>query len=121
MHLLLVSQLHLNFAIYLFFTSYAIIIVISIAIFLPLVARIGEAISGIPRKMRIQTKTRYVFLKTIKHKEYFKKAVALRPIRFSYGSYYPLGKKFARNVFDNMVQNLLSIILLFEISGRRHK
>lgn len=111
---------HLNILIYLFFVSFALIIVIGVGVFLPIVTRTGEIISDLPRKKLNQMKNIHCLSKTLETKIQIKKAVALQPIKFSYGNYYPMGRKFSRNIFDNGVQNLLSMVLLFDLSGKRH-
>ncbi len=111
---------NLDLAVYLFFASYAFVVLLGAAIFLPIVACAGEVINDVRRIKLKQIENIYCSFRTTGNKVKLKKAVGLRSIRFSYGSYYPLGKKFSRNIFDNVVQHLLSMVLLFDLSGKRH-
>ncbi len=102
----------LDLVIYSLFVICALGIAMMTAVFLPIVACTGEVINGACAEKLKQSRNIYCTFKTIENKVYLKKTVALRSIRFSYGSNYPLGNNFSRNYLDNMAQDLLSMVLL---------
>lgn len=111
----------LDATVYSFFATVATIIVVGTAVVLPLVANIGENILELPKIKRGAMKRRYIGFKSLKNLISVKKAAALNAVKFSYGCFYPFCKSFSRNVFDNALQTLLSMVLLFDLNGRRHK
>lgn len=109
----------LDNTVYLFFAVYAFFIILSTAVGLPLVASTGDVICNIPKIKVKYAKLVHCVFRFRCNKIFLKKAVSLRSIRFCYGSLCPIDRKFTRNLFDNVVQNLLSIILLFDMNGKR--
>ncbi len=112
---------YLEPTVYLFFATFGGIIIMGTLLFLPLVSAIGENIVYLPKVKQSIIRKRYCYIKSFKNHIDLKRSKALKPLRFTYGSYYPFGKSFARNVLNNVIQNLLSMVLLFDIHGKRHK
>lgn len=112
---------YLEPTVYLFFATFGVITIVGFLLFLPLVAAIGENIADLPKVKRSIIWKRYCCIKSFKNHIDLKRSKALKPLRFTYGSYFPFGKNFARNFLNNIIQNLLSMVLLFDIHGKRHK
>lgn len=110
----------LEITIYIFFCIFAMTAAVAVAVFLPLVGLTGEQICELPRLKRHHIRTAFCTRKSFGNRVLTKKAASLRPIKFSYGSYYPLGKNFSRNVFGNGIENLLSLVLIYDFHGRRY-
>lgn len=110
---------HLDITIYIFFVITAVIVVVATVIFNPMVRSTGEIITFTPKLKWLEMTSKYLIRASFQNKVHLKKAMSLYPLRFSYGSFYPMGKRFCRNTVDNMVQNLLDVILLFDITGPR--
>lgn len=111
----------LNPFVYSFFALFGLIITYAASIYLPLVVYIAENIVEVPRARRIAMKRRYIGFRTFENRINCKIADALIPLKFSYGGHCPLGKSFARNCFNNGLQTLCSMVLLFDLHGRRHQ
>lgn len=109
----------LDLAIYIFFATYAFLVLLGFALVFPILASTGEVIQDVHRKKLYQIKIIFYKFKTKGNEVYLKKFIALRSIRFNYGGYYPLGRQFSRNIFDNIVQHLFSMVLMFDLSGKR--
>ncbi|CAL8134476.1 unnamed protein product [Orchesella dallaii] len=105
-------------AIYFVFVVAAFIVGSGILVFLPKVAVMGEAITKMPNIKRIEMRKKYTAWKSIQNKIAVKKSNAIRPFRFQYGSFYPMGSNFSRNTFGNVIENAMTLILLFDIDNR---
>lgn len=75
----------------------------------------------VPKVKKIEMRRKLCTRNSFGNQVFSRQAMALLPIKFSYGGYYPFGKSFARNTFRNLVDNLLSMILIFDVSGRRNR
>ncbi|ODM93277.1 hypothetical protein Ocin01_13405 [Orchesella cincta] len=101
--------------IYFLFLMIAFIVWVSAIIFLPEVMLMGEAIAALPHAKRLEMKRRFVLWKTKESKIAYKRSLAIRPFKFQYGNFYPMGRKFSRNTFENGLENIMTLILLFDI------
>lgn len=110
---------NLEASIYSFFVLFAISLITAIGICLPLTAVTGEKILDLPRIKRAALKARYCVRKSLQAKVFVKFAAAVQPIKISFGTDYPIGRRFSRNVFGNLLENLLSMVLIFDMNGRR--
>lgn len=72
-----------------------------------------------PKTKLLEMKNNYIDRKSFGNKIYLKNEKIIS-LKSSYGSYCPMGKMFCRNVVNNMVQNLLNMLLLFDISEISH-
>lgn len=106
----------LHWVVYSLFAAFSIQAVLAALVFLPKVSNIGEMISNLP-KMKYQDMKRKYFCgaRTKTNFIAMKRAKALVQIEFSYGAFYPLGKKFTRNTVGNLIENFLTCILLINI------
>lgn len=112
----------LSFPIYFMFCLFAVFIIFAVCLFLPLVGITGEIVTDILWKRRAALKRKLNNDRHLENKIFVKQVAALLPIKFCYGGYYKLGKSFSRNVFENVIENLLSMILIYDFNGRiEHK
>ncbi|CAL8134470.1 unnamed protein product [Orchesella dallaii] len=105
----------LELPLYFLFLLATFIVGMAVLIYLPKVAVMGEAITKMPNMKRIEMRKKYTAWKSIENKIAVKKSNAIRPFRFQYGSFYPMGSNFSRNTFGNMIENAITVILLFDI------
>lgn len=105
--------------VYFLFSLLALVVVMSITVTIPIFTIMGEAVRELPKHKRKEMRLKYLKRKDLKRLVCLKKGNALGSIRFSYGSYYLIGKRFSRNIIDNVIQHLLSFVLLFDMHGRR--
>lgn len=111
----------LALSIYLIFCILAVIIVASTCLVLPCVSVAGELITGIVKTKQNFFRVGICKTNDLRSKVLERQLRSLLPIRFSYGSYYPLGKSFSRNLLSNVVKDLLSAILIYDFHGRIYK
>lgn len=89
-------------------------------VFLPKVTAMGELICSISKIKYAEACRIYRWRRGLIERLAVKRAKSLIRIRFSYGSFYPLGKKFTRNTFENFLENLLTTLLLFDLNWVRY-
>lgn len=111
----------LGLVLYLLYCSLAIFIIFAICMVLPVVSVAGEQIREIVKTKQTLFVKRFRNRSSLVRRLVEKECMALLPIRYSYGSYYPLGRSFSRNLLSNAVENLLSVILIYDFHGRIYK
>lgn len=103
--------------------------VIAIITVLPMVAVLGDRLAQL-RDIKVNAcneacygigRTNWRKKRTLTGKVNVRRAKAIHPLKFSYGSCFPLGKSFCRNIVGNGIEKLLTFVLLFDISGRVYK
>ncbi|CAL8126120.1 unnamed protein product [Orchesella dallaii] len=102
-------------ALYCMFLNAAFLISVGVLTFLPMAAVMGEAIAELPKIKRLEMRRKYYDLKTLANKVAMKKGVAIQPLKFQYGGFYPMGKNFSRNTFGNLMENMMAVVLLYEM------
>lgn len=112
---------NLDVSVYILFFVSASCLIANIAVVLPLIGRTGEVLCKLPKFKKIVIGQRACLINNLVNRSYVKRARAVRQIRFSYGSFYLLGYRFARNVFANVMENLLSLVLIYDFNGRRYR
>ncbi len=109
----------LEISVYMMFAMPALTVVVGLAILLPLISSTAELTNSIPKIKLQETKAQYCTRASFNNRLNVKKAKALQPVKLRFSVFHPLGKDFSRGMIQNMIDNLLQLVLTFDLNGNQ--
>ncbi|CAL8134482.1 unnamed protein product [Orchesella dallaii] len=83
--------------------------------FLPRIKVMGEAIQLLPKQKQLEMMKGFIGLRNKESKIAIKKSLAVKPLKFSYGDFQPMGRKFVVSLFEKGLETTINLIILFQL------